>query len=169
MESALPRDRGVSKLSSGLNQREENFCQAFMRSGDATAAYKESGYTAPSEGAARVYAHRLLGKATIKVRLAHLRQAATNVNKMDTEYFLTRLKHNIETAAELGDYAASNKAIELGMRWASMIGEKVTPAAQTNVALNLFNTGNDAADLSRLANVAGYKLAAPKKLEKSDD
>jgi hypothetical protein len=135
-----------------------------MKSGNAVESYKESGYTAPSEGAARLYAHRLLGKATIKVRLAQLRQAATMHNKMDTEYFLTKLKHNIETAAELGDFAASNKAIELGMRWASMIGEKVTPAAQTNVALNLFSSGNDSADLSRLANIAGYKLQAPKKL-----
>ncbi len=158
--------RSAAKTAVGLNQREENFCVEFARSGNASEAYVKAGYEAGTPERNRIYAHRLLKKAHIQLRVGQLRQGAALSAKMDVEYFLNNLKANIEGARELGDFGASNKALELGMRWLGMVGEKVTPAAQTNVNLSLFSSGDERKDLARLASISGYQLALPKEEKK---
>lgn len=152
----------ASKTAAGLNQREENFCVAFAKGGNATEAYLAAGYEASTPNNNAKFASRLLRKPHIQLRIGQLRQGAALSAKMDIEYFLKNLQSNIEGARELGDYAASNKALELGMRWLGMVGEKVTPAAQTNVNLSLFSSGDERKDLARLASISGYQLKLPK-------
>lgn len=156
----------ASKTAKGLDQKEENFCVEFAKGGDATKAYLAAGYQGGTPERNRIYAHRMLKKPHIQLRVGQLRQGAALSAKMDTEYFLKNIQANIEGARELGDFGASNKALELGMRWLGMVGEKVTPAAQTNVNLSLFSSGDERKDLARLAGISGYKLALPRESDK---
>jgi len=156
------RKTEVMTTADGLSQAEELFCTEFVKTADTLAAFKAAGYTAPTDGKARERARGVMKRPLVAARINKLRGNAALSAKMNLEYFLERIKRNIEDSAELGDFAASNKALELGMRWLGMVGEKVTPAAQNNVSVNLFSTGNEKQDISRLANIAGYKLMEPK-------
>ena len=57
-----------------LKPRQEAFCLAYAKSGNATGAYREAGYTVKTDKAASVNASRLLGNANVQARLAELRE-----------------------------------------------------------------------------------------------
>ena len=59
----------VARLS---NIRQEAFCQAYSKSGNATEAYKEAGYKPKSDKAAQVCASKLLSNAIVANRLKEL-------------------------------------------------------------------------------------------------
>ena len=54
------------------NIRQEAFCQAYSKSGNATEAYKAAGYKCKSDDAARANAARLLANDNVRSRLVEL-------------------------------------------------------------------------------------------------
>ena len=56
-----------------MNERQEKFCLAYVKSGNASQAYKEAGYVTKG-AAARINASRLLTKDNIKKRIAELNE-----------------------------------------------------------------------------------------------
>ena len=65
----------VARLS---NIRQEAFCQAYSKSGNATEAYKEAGYKCKSDDAARANAARLLANDNVRSRLVELGDTKEN-------------------------------------------------------------------------------------------
>ena len=65
----------------GLTIRQEAFCMAYAKSGNATEAYKQAGYKVKTDKAAGVNAARLLGNARIKARLKEIGEQ-TNTSKV---------------------------------------------------------------------------------------
>lgn len=55
-----------------LNPKQEKFCQLYSQTGNATQAYKDSGFPAKTDGSARTGASTLLTKPNIKERLASI-------------------------------------------------------------------------------------------------
>lgn len=55
-----------------MTVKQEKFCVAYAKHGNATRAYKEAGYSVKNDGAAGVLAHNLLKNDKIKTRLAQL-------------------------------------------------------------------------------------------------
>jgi hypothetical protein len=101
--------------------------------------------------------------SAVKARIAELVEAAKVVDELSVQFLTEELKKNITQSRDLGDFNASNKAIELAMRYKAMIGEKVEKKPEgTQVNVNLFGSGDREKDMSRLANIAGYKLVESK-------
>ena len=55
-----------------LNERQQKFCEFYAKSGNATEAYRNAGYSAKSEASLGVSAHKLLKNAKIVAELAKL-------------------------------------------------------------------------------------------------
>ena len=55
-----------------LNERQQKFCEFFAKSGNATQAYKDAGYTPKSEEAAAVSASKLLRNANVSAEIAKM-------------------------------------------------------------------------------------------------
>ncbi len=55
-----------------LNDRQQKFCEFFAKSGNATQAYKDAGYTPKSEEAAAVSASKLLRNAKVADEIAKI-------------------------------------------------------------------------------------------------
>ena len=55
-----------------LNERQQKFCEFYAKSGNATEAYRNAGYSAKSEASLGVSAHKLLKNAKIAEELAKL-------------------------------------------------------------------------------------------------
>lgn len=61
-----------------MTERQEKFCREFIKTGNATKAYKKAGYDTKDYGAQSVNASRLLRNDKVQERLAELRQRAEN-------------------------------------------------------------------------------------------
>ena len=55
-----------------LNERQQKFCEFFAKTGNATQAYRDAGYSSKSEAAAAVSSSKLLRKANIVDEIAKL-------------------------------------------------------------------------------------------------
>ena len=66
-----------------LSPKQEAFCLAYVKSGNATQAYKEAGYKCNSEGVVRANASRMLTNANIKSRIAELTKQIASSKIMD--------------------------------------------------------------------------------------
>ncbi len=56
----------------GLSMNQENFCLEYVRSGNATDAYKKAGYSAKNDNVASAAAQRLLRNVMVKNRIKEL-------------------------------------------------------------------------------------------------
>ena len=61
-----------------MTERQEKFCREFIKTGNATKAYKRAGYDTEDYGAIRSNASRLLTYDNVQKRLEELRQRAEN-------------------------------------------------------------------------------------------
>lgn len=66
-----------------LKPRQEAFCLAYAKSGNATGAYREAGYKVKTDRAAGANAARLLGNDRVQARLAELRERTALESIMD--------------------------------------------------------------------------------------
>ena len=66
-----------------LTTRQENFCLAYVRLGNATQAYKEAGYTTKSEACMASNSWRMLRNEKVKQRIAELQAEVRNAKMMD--------------------------------------------------------------------------------------
>ena len=66
-----------------LTPRQENFCLAYVRLGNATRAYEEAGYTTKNEVCMASNAWRMLRNEKVKQRIAELQAEIRNAKMMD--------------------------------------------------------------------------------------
>ncbi len=141
-----------------LTREQETFCLEYVKHGNASEAFRVA-CPGRSQNNPGVRGSQLLQNPAVKTRLAELAEASRVVDELSIEFLTEELKKNITQSRDLGDFNASNKAIELAMRYKAMIGEKIEKKPEgTQVNVNLFGSGDRDKDMSRLANIAGYKL-----------
>lgn len=83
-----------------MKELQERFCIEFVKSGNATEAYKAAGYKVRSDKVAGTAAARLLGNVCIQKRLAELRKELSSSKIMDAKErreLLTKLAKNKKT------------------------------------------------------------------------
>lgn len=71
-----------------LNERQQKFCEFYAKSGNATEAYRNAGYSAKSEASLGVSAHKLLKNAKISEELAKL----GNITRTNAIASITEIK-----------------------------------------------------------------------------
>lgn len=95
------------------NPRHESFCQAYVRSGNAAAAWREAGGTG---GNADVNGSQWLVKAGIPERIAEIRGEMEKGFAMDRDAWLRRLLANADKSRESGALAGERQALrEIGL------------------------------------------------------
>lgn len=147
-----------------LTREQETFALEYVKHGNAKAAYIAAFPDRKAQHDNTQLHSNLLKKPAMQTRIHELMEAAKVVDELSAEFLIAELKKNIEEARGIGDFGASNKAIELAMRYKAMIGEKAVQTEKgVNVNLNLFSGGDRDKDLARLANIAGF---VPAKTEK---
>lgn len=139
----------------GLTAQEDKFCQEIVKHGKQSRAFRIA-FPDSTDNSNRGSA-RLMHREDIKKRIKELAAGIARDGVLEVEYLAKELQRNIEGARELGDFGASNKAIELAMRYRGMIGEKVEKENETGkININLFSSGDRTKDIARLASAAGY-------------
>lgn len=83
-----------------LSVKQENFCIAYAKSGNARQAYKDAGYSVRNDRTADANASRLLTNANIKERLAELAEEAKNESIADITEMQQKLTSIIRQEAE---------------------------------------------------------------------
>lgn len=68
--------KGREGMKKKMSVKQEAFCLAYAKSGNATQSYKDAGYAWKTEGSARVCAAQLLAKPNIKKRVAEIAEEA---------------------------------------------------------------------------------------------
>lgn len=68
-----------------MTERQEKFCIEFVRCGNATEAYKASGYKPLSDNAAAVNASKMLRNTKVQERIAALKERANEGRIMDAK------------------------------------------------------------------------------------
>ena len=81
-----------------LTPRQEAFCLAYAKCGNATEAYKAAGYKAKSDKVAGANAARMIGNDRVKARLGQLREETASVAVMDAREMQGRLSAFVREA-----------------------------------------------------------------------
>ena len=66
-----------------LTARQENFCLAYVKLGNATQAYKDAGYSSDKDNTCAVNSWKLLRNAKIAARIQELQEEVKNAKMMD--------------------------------------------------------------------------------------
>lgn len=74
-----------------LPPKQEAFCQEYVKSGNATAAYFNAGYTPKNKNTARVEASKLLTKPNIQARIAELQADRTARTQIESDKVLREI------------------------------------------------------------------------------
>jgi phage terminase small subunit len=128
----------------GLTPKQEAFCVAYVKSGNASEAYREAGYApGSSEKTVNEQASRLLRNGKVTARLSELRQDAAQATRVTLESHLSDLLWLREMAAKSGKYAAAVQA--------EMARGKVVGLYIERLALSGGIEVTDKADLSTLS------------------
>lgn len=83
-----------------LSVKQENFCIAYAKSGNARQAYKDAGYSVRNDRTADANACRLLTNANVKERLAELAEEAKDASIADITEMQQKLTSIIRQEAE---------------------------------------------------------------------
>lgn len=83
-----------------LSVKQENFCIAYAKSGNARQAYKDAGYSVRNDRTADANACRLLTNANVKERLAELAEETKNESIADITEMQQKLTSIIRQEAE---------------------------------------------------------------------
>ncbi len=95
----------------GLTARQEKFCAAYVKHGNASQAYRESGYSPhASDKSVNELASRLLTNVKIQSRLDELRKEAAGATALDLQTHLATLANLRELATKDGRYSAAVQA-----------------------------------------------------------
>lgn len=109
-----------------LTQKQENFCIAFVETGNASEAYRRA-YNASNMKPETVVvrASEMMAKSNIKVRVEELRQPVIKKAQITLESHLERLQELSLKAEAANQYAAAIKAEEQRGKAAGIYVEKV--------------------------------------------
>ena len=84
-----------------MRELQERFCIEFVKSGNASRAYKAAGYKADNDDSVRAAAAKLLTKDNIKKRIAELREKISSSKIMDAQErreLMTKIAKNKKTS-----------------------------------------------------------------------
>ena len=84
-----------------MKELQERFCIEFVKSGNASRAYKAAGYKADNDDSVRAAAAKLLTKDNIKKRIAELREKISSSKIMDAQErreLMTKIAKNKKTS-----------------------------------------------------------------------
>lgn len=127
-----------------LTPKQEAFCVAYFRDGNATAAYREAGYApGASDKTINEQASRLLRNSKVAARLSELRQGVAQSANVTLASHLADLLWLREQAAKSGKYAA---AVQAEMARGKVIGLYID-----RVAVSGGIEVTDKADLTQLS------------------
>lgn len=109
-----------------LTQKQENFCIAFVETGNASEAYRRA-YNASNMKPETVVvrASEMMAKSNIKVRVDELRQPAIKKAQITLESHLERLQELSLKAEAANQYGAAIKAEEQRGKAAGIYVEKI--------------------------------------------
>jgi len=109
-----PLKESVQFTPTGLTLRQERFAVQYARHGNATRAVHEAGYNCNSDNTAAALASKdLLNNPKIVDRITQLLRERAAVEEVTEQWLLGKLKANVENAAVAGQFAPSNRAIEM--------------------------------------------------------
>ena len=137
-----------------LTERQEVFCNEFIKDLNAVQAAIRAGYSTQH---AKKNAYTLLRQARISERIAELKGVSIKRTKIDADDILRRLVRIAERTEQEGDYNAAIRSLELlGKHQALWTDRNITEIQ------NAFATGNSdediARDIERLQKIAAPKL-----------
>jgi len=111
----------------GLSAKQEAFCVEYVKSGNASAAYRGAGYSnGASEKSVNESASRLLKSVKIQSRLSELRLAIGEASQVTLQSHLADLLWLREMAAKSGKYAAAVQAEMARGKVAGLYIERIT-------------------------------------------
>ena len=106
-----------------LTPRQEAFCLAYAKCGNATEAYKAAGYKAKSDKVAGANAARMIGNDRVKARLGQLREETASVaiaEAVEVQEWLTKVMRGQED--EKGDETSIRDRLRAAELLAKMQG-----------------------------------------------
>lgn len=107
---------------SRLRDKQEAFCQEYLKDLNGTAAAIRVGYGVKG---ARRSATRMLATPAVKARVEALMAERAEATKIDAAFVVKELTRNASESRERGDYHASNRALELLGRHLAMFTDKL--------------------------------------------
>jgi phage terminase small subunit len=99
----------------GLTIKQENFCLAFVETGNASEAYRRA-YPASlkwKDQPVHVNASKMMSNAEVSLRIAALRQALAAKTETDAEWVRRRLKEEADSFGEDASHSARVRALEI--------------------------------------------------------
>ena len=137
-----------------LTERQEVFCNEFIKDLNAVQAAIRAGYSTQH---AKKNAYRLLRQPRISERISELKGDSIKRTKIEADDILRRLVRIAERTEQEGDYNAAIRSLELlGKHQALWTDRNITEIQ------NAFATGNSdediARDIERLQKIAAAKL-----------
>lgn len=128
-----------------LTDKQLKFVDEYMVDMNATQAYLRAGYRCTEE-AARVSASKLLTNPNIVAEIATRQEKIQEKTELTVEWVLNELADNHRQAKQLGDFAPSNKALELIGKHIGMFKERVELSGETKFVINRRRVRADADD-----------------------
>lgn len=110
---------------SELNDKQQRFCEEYVKDLNATQAAIRAGY---SEKTAKEQASRLLTNVNIEAEVNRLQRKVSKKVELDAAWVLRRLKKVYKRSVEQGVYQASNKSLELIGKHLAMFSENIRHA-----------------------------------------
>ena len=98
------------------NPRHERFVRAYLKTPNATEAYKRAGYNNTSAHGAEVCGSRLLNKVEVQRRFAELRRAMAQKTEISLQSLLSDLAEDRALARSLGQASAAVQATQLAAK-----------------------------------------------------
>lgn len=155
IEEAISKAPEKQRLSKGLADREELFCQAYVKHNDALRAVQDAGYTINSPKAARIKAWKLLHADKINARILTLREIAATRNNLSVDVVVGMIRDVYEKSMEVGKYTDSLGACKMLGDYLDIF--KAKPQSVTNIGILSDRAVLDK-EIKRLAAAAGVPL-----------
>lgn len=117
-----------------LTLRQEKFCYEYVKTGNATEAYRQAGYKPRSENAAAANAARMIRNDKVQARLRELQQEIATPKIADAKEIQEGLTVLFRTAISNGDALAAAKTAEIINKMQGAYVNKVELSGNVGVA-----------------------------------
>ena len=106
------------------NPRHERFARYFMRSGQASDAYRKAGYKTDNAHSTWTASSRMLRHAGVKRRIAELRKQMAGRTRITVDSLVSELEADRDLARALGQPSAAIAAVQLKARLAGLLVDR---------------------------------------------
>ena len=116
-----PNASSAHKMPALANPRHERFARYWLKTQNATEAYRRAGYDCQSYDAQRACASRLLTNANVKRRIAEIRRQMTQRTRITLETLLRDLAEDRALARETKQVSAAIAATQLSAKLVGLL------------------------------------------------